>query len=138
MEDEKKNPPPPHCYLLVVTCVVFRYHPRHGLQALLLKRSLCEKEGPGLWTVPGGKVDKKDHGVPLPGLSHTLFLGSLERAMAREILEETGIVLSEEEFTPLKNRNTVFIRQDGTPTMVLTYVAFCRSDVPVILDDGAV
>ena len=51
---------------------------RNGDMILLLRRSEDDNWSPGLWELPGGKVD---------------FGQSLETALAREVEEETGLVV---------------------------------------------
>ena len=121
---------------LVVTCVVIKKDPNTGADtALILKRSEKEKEGPGLWTIPGGRVRLSDLGEPLKinGLSHNIWLGAkaLERAILREIKEEAGIKL---EFAfPFESRTKIFTRKDGTPTLVLVYWTACVPSTTVSL-----
>ncbi len=58
-------------------------------EVLLLKRSLKEEVYPGLWCIPGGKLDNTDY--------------SLEDALAREVKEEVGITVK---FEGLVQNNT--------------------------------
>lgn len=52
---------------------------RRGDEILLLQRALTSKHDPGLWELPGGKMD---YGEQLP------------EALAREVTEETGLTVS--------------------------------------------
>ena len=113
-------------YVVVVTCVVLRRFPDGFLRTLILKREDSEEEGPGLWTVPGGKVDRKDWGRPKITRSHKNWKGVIVRAIKREVREETGLILSR--VFMLESRDTVFIRKSGVPTLVLTFFALVDSD----------
>ena len=119
-------------YVVVVTCVVLRYEKNGELQVLILKRSNDESEGPGLWTIPGGKVIKKDWGEGTQNTNtHTVWVGMLERAIKREIKEETCIAVRRAYLLP--GREKVFLRKDGTPTLVVTFVAPCTRRTKVKL-----
>jgi 8-oxo-dGTP diphosphatase len=52
---------------------------RKGGEILLLQRAATSKHDPGLWELPGGKMD---YGEQLP------------EALAREVAEETGLTVS--------------------------------------------
>lgn len=121
---------------LVVTCAVLKKDPDTGADmALILKRSEKEKEGPGLWTIPGGRVRESDLGEPVKinGISHNIWLGAkaLERAILREIEEEAGIRLGCAFSLP--GREKIFTRKDGTPTLVLVYWTICAPSATVTL-----
>ncbi len=112
-------------YVVVVTCVVLRKDQGCELQALILKRGDEESEGPGLWTIPGGKVIKDDWGDPIRTPSgYMVWPGVLSRAMAREIFEETGIETLPENLIYLQGGDVVFVRKNGVPTLVVTYALF--------------
>ncbi len=127
-------------YVLVVTCVVLREDPVNGLQALILKRSEKESEGPGLWTVPGGKITKSDWGEPCYTINgHAVWRSVLSRAVARELFEETGIEVSPESFTFLQDGDLVFMRKEGIPTLVTTFSLFFEGNpMEIRLDQDSV
>lgn len=112
-------------YVVVVTCVVLRRFPDGSLRTLIFKREDSEDEGPGLWTIPGGKVDRKDWGRPIITRSYKNWKGVIARAIKREVREETGLILSR--VFMLESRDTVFIRKSGVPTLVLTFFALVDS-----------
>lgn len=128
-------------YVVVVTCVVIApFKDRRGnltLKALLLKRDEKEEEGPGLWTIPGGRVEQEDWGEPAKTGSHIIWRGLLARAAKREVLEETGIVVAEDEFVFFVGKEVVFIRKSGMPTLVFRYVLRCGGTHAVRLYEGA-
>ena len=120
-------------YTLVVTCVVIKKEPGNPGRdkVLILKRSEEEKEGPGLWTIPGGKVraDDRDDSLLIPGISHKTWLGVPERAMLREIYEETGIKVDFVSLSP--TREKIYVRKDGTFTFLLNFWAVCSPETIV-------
>lgn len=123
--------------IVVVTCVVLWKKQNGVTRALILKRSAEEQEGPGLWTIPGGKVRDVDMGEPRETPSHRIWRGVLERALVRELQEETGIRAEPGHFFPLKEGDSVFERKDGTPTLVTTHYLFFWNKPHVRLDKGA-
>lgn len=61
----------------------------HG-EILFVRRSPSSNSGAGMWEMPGGKIDQGE---------------SIDIAFEREVLEETGLVISEAEFiTAVENR----------------------------------
>ena len=120
--------------VIVATCAVFRKTSR-GTETLILKRSEEEQEGGGLWTIPGGKVQSCDLGerIRADGISHFTWLcePALERAVLREIKEETGIMVN---FAyPLWNKAKFFIRKDGTFTLCMLHWTECPSSTAVTI-----
>lgn len=113
-------------YTIVVTCVLLKKGNDGKKRALILKRSSREKEGPGLWTIPGGRLKVCDwgSGIRLCGSSRNhkkAWMNILSRAIRREIKEEAGrrvpkVVL-------FLGREKVFLRKDKTPTLVLVFQA---------------
>lgn len=88
---------------------------------LVAKRSLDEGHLPGYWAVPGGKVDLTDEEV----------WNILEDTVTREVLEETGVVISSE----LKMfSNNSFIRTDGQPVVTINFICSYVSGDPQPLD----
>ena len=77
-------------YVEVVTCAVFSKSADGRLQALILKRSNKEKEGPGLWTIPGGKIERKDWGKEIQTGNTPVFEGVLDRATTRDAYHGTS------------------------------------------------
>ncbi len=123
-------------YVLVVTCVVLCRILGHT-RALILKRDEEEEEGPGLWTIPGGRVEEADWGEPARSGSHTVWQGILARAAAREVREETGIFASPDMFSRPGKDDVVFIRKNGMPTLVLRNTLALAKEPVVMVGDGA-
>ncbi len=93
---------------------------------LLARRSPHEKRWPGRWTVPGGKLEKKDY----MGRKHDTAAGQwynvLEELVRREVREEVGIEIEYIRYLA----NLVFVRPDGIPTLVISLFAdYASGDV---------
>lgn len=125
--NNRDDPPKFAKYTVVVTCVLIRKTSGGHKRAIILRRSTKESEGPGLWTIPGGRLKVCDwgKGARLRSASHQLWVGILSRAIKREIMEETGIRVNRVVF--LHGREKVFLRKDGTPTLVLVFRASAGS-----------
>ncbi|MBD3313848.1 NUDIX domain-containing protein [Candidatus Woesearchaeota archaeon] len=74
-------------------------------EILLIRRSHDDVHKPGIWEVPGGRLEPEEH----------IFDG-----LKREAKEETGLDISIN--SPLKEHN--FTREDGQRIRMLTYM--CR------------
>ncbi|HEY4497787.1 MAG TPA: NUDIX domain-containing protein [Candidatus Paceibacterota bacterium] len=57
---------------------------------LITRRSLRKKRFPGMWTVPGGKMETNDY-LQLPKDTEHYWYNVLERTLRREVQEEVGI-----------------------------------------------
>lgn len=57
---------------------------------LILKRSPDKKRFPGMWTIPGGKLETADF-TSRPKDTQNYWYNVAEEALRREILEETGL-----------------------------------------------
>lgn len=77
------------------TVVLLRTH-HQGPQVLMLRRNSRIAYG-GMWVFPGGRVDRGD----LDPLSPEDELAAARRAAAREVAEETGLVVGPEVLVPL-------------------------------------
>ena len=124
-------------FIEVVTCIILCKN-ENKLQALILKRSSTETEGPRLWTVPGGKVERCDWGEKKPTANTPVFEGVLDRAAIREVRGETGIEISADGIITMQKKALIFVRRDGkTPTMVHRLWTFCERLPYVLLSSEA-
>ena len=106
--------------MVVVTCVVIEGRKNKESRVLILKRSQGESEGPGLWTIPGGRIESRDWKklkIAKPGRDY--FTGAFEKACRRELKEETGLIGNK--FHILTGHEIMFIRSSGQPTIVLVF-----------------
>lgn len=120
---------------IATTAILFRDDGR----VLITKRALHKKQWPGKWTVPGGGLETDDYAKrPPTNIGETnQWYNSIIYSLRREVKEEVGLVLID----PWLVCDLAFIRQDGTPVLVLSYAAEVVSDkdgfANVILDEDA-
>jgi len=89
---------------------------------LISQRSFEESHMPGLWTIPGGKVDQTGGD----------FWGIIEHTLAKEVKEETGVDI--EEHVQLISNNT-FIRSTGHHVIALNFLCKWKSGIAEPLED---
>jgi 8-oxo-dGTP diphosphatase len=88
---------------------------------LLGQRSMDEGHLPGYWAVPGGKVE----------LSNGTVWNIIENTVIDEVLEETGVVISE---NMQMFSNNSFTRTDGQPVIAMNFICKYTSGTPKPLD----
>ena len=86
---------------------------------LITKRAENEKAFPGKWTVPGGKLEKKDYFEKQADTSSGQWYNILENLLRREVREETGLEIK----NPKYLTSLCFVRPDGVPTVVVSLFA---------------
>lgn len=110
-------------FYFVATATVYRK--RDGL-CLILKRSQKEKAHPGLWCVPGGKLEHEDLFSEKPNrINYDIpnWQGMVEKLVSREVLEECGIHVTN--VTHIDD--VVFIRPDHVPVVCLKFASIYKS-----------
>jgi 8-oxo-dGTP pyrophosphatase MutT (NUDIX family) len=85
---------------------------------LIIKRSPHKKVFPGKWTVPGGGLETDDY-TKTPPTHGEQWYYSLTNGLRREVKEETGTEIGTAEYL----LDLTFIRPDGIPVLVLSYLA---------------
>jgi len=85
---------------------------------LITRRSLNKKRFPGMWTVPGGKMETSDY-LKLPKDTEYYWYNVLERTLRREIKEEVGIDIDNIEYVT----SLATIHSDGSPSLVISCMA---------------
>ena len=94
-----------YSHSVIVNGVVFK-----GDKVLVSQRSFEEEHEPGKWTIPGGKVEREgDNEV----------LNILEKTLAKEVEEETGVKISLENVRIVTN-NT-FFRANGQHVIAIVF-----------------
>ena len=100
-------------HYIVVTGIVIK-----GGKYLLVRRSLEEAAFPGLWTVPGGKLNRSDYeNTPKDTSDH--WYNVLEKLLQREVQEEVGLKIKNIRYL----LSLAYIRSDNIPTLIISL--FC-------------
>jgi 8-oxo-dGTP diphosphatase len=94
---------------------------KKGDKYLLARRGMNEVHMPGIWSIPGGKVDECGETV-----------NTLQDTIKREVQEEVGIEITEE--IDLVFNNT-FKRSDGASVVGLTFLCHWKSGEATPLED---
>jgi len=76
---------PKNLFKIIATAVIVKNN-----KFLIAKRSEKEERFPGLWTVPGGKMDTGDYTKGKKDTAHYWY-NALETTLKREITEEVGM-----------------------------------------------
>ena len=85
---------------------------------LIIRRSPNKKRFPGMWTVPGGKMETSDY-LKLPKDTEFYWYNVLERTLKREIKEEVGIEVDNVEYVT----SLATVHEDGSPSLVISCMA---------------
>ncbi len=99
---------------------------------LITRRSPNKKRFPGMWTVPGGKMETSDY-LKLPKDTQYYWYNVLERTLRREVKEEAGIDIDNIEYVT----SLATIHSDGTPSLVISCAAdYIGEDVKLKEDES--
>lgn len=102
-------------FKVVVSAIIFN---NQG-EVLLGKRSLHEDVFPGLWGIPGGKIEVEESGS-----------NTVESALIREAKEEMGITIQPDHYIESSCRV-----KDGEAKLYLIYTALHVDGEPQALED---
>lgn len=91
---------------------------KKGNKYLIIRRSPNKKRFPGMWTVPGGRLEPNDY-LKLPKDTKDWWYNVLEKTLKREVLEEVGIEIKNIEYVTSLAR----VHEDGAPSLVISCVA---------------
>jgi 8-oxo-dGTP pyrophosphatase MutT (NUDIX family) len=112
-------------HYLVVTGIIVK-----DGKYLITKRSPHEKAFPGLWTVPGGKLEKKDY-FERPKDTSEHWYNVFENLLRREVMEETGLEIKNIGYVT----SMAYIRPDGIPTIIVSLFADYSSGEVKLCED---
>ena len=85
---------------------------------LITRRSKNKKRFPGMWTVPGGKLEPKDY-LDLPKDTEDYWYNVLEKTLAREVKEEVGLEIDNVQYLT----SLATVHSDGNPSLVISCIA---------------
>jgi 8-oxo-dGTP pyrophosphatase MutT (NUDIX family) len=85
---------------------------------LITRRSPNKKRFPGMWTVPGGRLEAKDY-LELHKDTDVYWYNVLERVLAREVKEEVGLDIKNVEYLT----SLATVHKDGAPSIVISCIA---------------
>lgn len=102
-----------HLHEVAITAIVTKDD-----KYLIIRRSANKKRFPGMWTVPGGKLEASDY-LALPKDTEFYWYNVLERTLQREVMEEVGIKIKDVEYLT----SLATVHKDGSPSIVLSCVA---------------
>lgn len=89
---------------------------------LILRRDKTKLRFPGMWTVPGGKLEVTDY-VGLPKDTKEYWYNVLEKTLAREVREEAGIKIENVQYLT----SLATVHEDGNPSLVISCTADYKS-----------
>ncbi len=104
---------------IVSTCAVYRTRPDGRHEYLIMKRSEALPVYPGLWTVPGGGLDRDDYETT-PKTSPDGWEVPLEISTRRETKEETGVEVGPLEYI---SHFTFIRKKDDVPVFGVRFAA---------------
>lgn len=98
---------------------------------LITRRSEKKRRFPGMWTVPGGKMETDDY-LKLPKDTEHYWYNVLERTLRREVKEEVGIDIENIEYVT----SLATVHADGSPSLVISCVAdYVSGDIKLQEDE---
>ena len=110
---------------VVITAIVIK-----GGAYLITKRSMQEKRFPGMWTVPGGKLETDDY-VNFPKESEYYWYNVLEKVLRKEVRDEVGVEIDNIEYVTSLAR----VHEDKSPSLVISCMAnYVSGDI--VLQEG--
>lgn len=98
---------------VVITAIVIK----NG-KYLITQRSLSEKRFPGMWTVPGGKLETQDY-INEPKETEHYWYNVLEKVLRKEVREEVGLEIDNIEYVTSLAR----VHEDKNPSLVISCMA---------------
>ena len=102
-----------HLHEVAITAIIVKEN-----AFLVTRRAASKKRFPGLWTVPGGKLETNDY-LALPKDTKHYWYNVLERTLSRELKEEVGLSVKNVEYLT----SLATVHQGGVPSLVISCIA---------------
>ncbi|MCC6290763.1 NUDIX domain-containing protein [Candidatus Nomurabacteria bacterium] len=99
---------------------------------LITRRSVNKKRWPGMWTVPGGKLETGDY-INSPKDTHGYWYNVLEKVLRREVKEEVGLEISNIEYLT----SLATIHEGNNPSLVISCIADYAGGEVVLQEEEA-
>lgn len=97
---------------------------------LITRRSAQKKRFPGMWTVPGGKLETNDY-INLPRDTKDYWYNVLEKVLRREVQEEVGLDITNISYVT----SLATVHGDGNPSLVISCLADYASGEVILSPD---
>lgn len=98
---------------VAITAIIIK-----GDKYLITRRAKTKKRFPGMWTVPGGKLETRDY-LNLPKDTKDYWYNVLEKTLKREVKEEVNIEIGNIEYVT----SLATVHQDKNPSLVISCMA---------------
>ena len=125
MEKETISCDKDKAHYVVATCIVVK----NG-KYLITKRAEWEKNSPGKWTVPGGKLETKDYMSRDYDTGGNQWYNVAEDVVRREVKEEAGVEIKNIGYVT----SLTYIRHDGIPCLIISLYADWDSNEVALCD----
>lgn len=110
---------------VVITAIIIKDN-----KFLITRRSPNKKRFPGMWTVPGGKLETNDY-INLPKETKDYWYNVLEKVLKREVMEEVGLKIKNIEYVT----SLATVHGDGNPSLVISAMADYDSGEVTLQED---
>ncbi len=99
---------------------------------LITRRSENKSRFPGMWTVPGGKLETDDYtGLPKDTQHH--WYNVLEQVLRREVREEVGLEIENINYVT----SLAMVHDDGAPSLIISAMADWESGEVALQEEEA-
>ena len=107
MEDSK------YLHEVAITAIVIK-----DGKYLITRRVKTKRRFPGMWTVPGGRLETGDY-INLPKDTKDYWYNVLEQVLRREVFEEVGLDIANIAYVT----SLATVHGDGAPSLVISCLA---------------
>ncbi len=120
------DPTNPFLHEVVITTIIVR-----DSKYLITRRAATKRRFPGMWTVPGGRLETSDY-INLPKQTEFYWYNVLEQVAKREIAEEVGLEIANIRYVT----SLATVHADGSPSLVISCIAdYVSGDVKLQLEE---